>query len=135
MPAVNRLVTVGDGTNAWIWNISTGTPAIGPMPHQSLVWSANFSPDGRWVATFVANEVRVWDAKSGQLIARLPNEKIDRIPQFSPDGQRLVTGGFHSARVWDVCTGLAVTPFPLPTRAEFRQVHILAGWPAGGYRV
>ena len=50
----------------------------------------------------------VWDASSGELVARLQGTGDEfRRPRFSPDGTLLatVTGAGHAVRVWDAHSG------------------------------
>ncbi|HUD49225.1 MAG TPA: protein kinase [Candidatus Baltobacteraceae bacterium] len=73
--------------------------------------SAQFSPDGKRILT--ASEdgtVRVWDARSGELLTGLlrDSHKVNSA-QFSPDGTRIVTAAWNQARVWDAQSGQPLT--------------------------
>jgi hypothetical protein len=88
-------------------------PASAPLhqtllPHESTVNTAQFSPDGQRIITASEdNTARVWDAKTGQEIAKLNgHEGWVNTAQFSPDGQRIITASEdNTARVWDAKTG------------------------------
>jgi WD40 repeat protein len=79
--------------------------------HRDWVSGAAFSPDGtRIVTASYDDSARVWDAKTGSLVAELLGH-TDRIlgVAFSPDGTRIVTASAdHTARVWDAQTGVAL---------------------------
>ncbi|MBN8559863.1 MAG: TIR domain-containing protein [Leptolyngbya sp. UWPOB_LEPTO1] len=64
-----------------------------PLAHESSVNAAQFSPDGQRIVTASGDKTaRVWDARTGQEIAKLSgHESIVIAAQFSPDGQRIVT--------------------------------------------
>jgi WD40 repeat protein len=88
--------------------------AIQPWQHQTLlahedrVTAAQFSPDGKRIVTAsYDNTARVWDAQSGQEIAKLAgHESGVTAAQFSPDGKRIVTASEdNTARVWDTQSG------------------------------
>jgi WD40 repeat protein len=90
-----------------------------------------FSPDGKFVAAsgsylpfrgLALNELKVWDANTGQEEATLRGYSM---PHFSPDGKKLaaIKGGSRfggSVTVWDV---------PIPSRT-WRFVGVLAVWVA-----
>jgi WD40 repeat protein len=84
-----------------------------------------FSRDGATIAgCFMSGEVRVWDAKTGDLLKTYPPPKFpDQVRQFAlvelsgqgigwtPDGKLLGMGYWgESAVVWDVLAGRFITP-------------------------
>lgn len=69
---------------------------------------AAFSPDGNRIVTASYASVRVWDAKTGNVLATMSGlENGADTVAFSPDGGRVVTSSSfdHIARVWDAKTG------------------------------
>jgi WD40 repeat protein len=79
--------------------------------HQSEVYSASFSADGKRIVTAsVDNTAKVWDI-SGKLIATLTGHQAEVISaSFSPDGKRIVTAsGDKTAKVWDLNGKLIAT--------------------------
>lgn len=72
------------------------------------VFSLAFSPDGmRLAAGCTDNTAWIWDATTGQEVARLQgHEGSVTSVAFSPDGTCLATGsGDRTARLWDIATG------------------------------
>ena len=73
-----------------------------------------FSPDGQFLAT-TSNDytARLWDAASGQEVARFPHEGTVWDVVFTRDGQRLATASADkTAQIWiwqtkDLITKLA----------------------------
>lgn len=65
---------------------------------------AAFSPDGSRIATASHGPVRIWDAKTGGILATMPGADI---VAFSPDGSRVVTAAMldNAAHVWEAKTG------------------------------
>jgi WD40 repeat protein/serine/threonine protein kinase len=84
--------------------------------HESDVFDAQFSPDGRTVLTVCGdNAVRVWSVDSGKLVApKLGHSGKLKQASFSPDGRRVVTAVGDEDKpgevwIWDVATGRPVT--------------------------
>jgi WD40 repeat protein/serine/threonine protein kinase len=98
------------------WNAQTGLPAGKALEHGFVVWSAQFSPDGKRIVTALTDgSARVWDVQTDQPVG-VPMQHSKRVNsvQFSPDGKRIVTASWDfTARVWDAQTGLPLTE-PLP---------------------
>jgi WD40 repeat protein len=98
------------------WNAQTGLPLTKPLGHGFVVWSAQFSPDGKRIVTALTDgTARVWDAQTDQpLTGPMQHNKRINSVQFSPDGKRIVTASWDdTARVWDAQSGQALTD-PLP---------------------
>lgn len=122
-PDSQRIVTGGYRT-AIIWSIATGQPASPPMEHQSEVWSAAFSPDGRWIVTGSGHlddpekgSFQVWDARTGKPFSPpIPLRGVVRHVRFSPNGRRVLTACTmpaseeREAQLWDWRTGRQVIP-------------------------
>jgi eukaryotic-like serine/threonine-protein kinase len=100
------LATTSNARNARLWNVATGLPLGEPLPHENLVWSAAFSPDGRRLATVDGNyqelgdpdlkgRVRIWGVANGRLIAAGSAVRPGFASvKFRPDGRKIIAGGF-----------------------------------------
>ena len=83
-----------------------------PLKHESIVFSASFSPDGTRVVTASRDATaRIWDAKTGIPIGALLKHGRDvHSASFSPDGSRVVTASADTtARIWDVRSNQSLT--------------------------
>jgi WD40 repeat protein/serine/threonine protein kinase len=102
---------------AQMWDAATGKAIGAEMPHLDGVMCAQFSPNGRFIATGGEDRVAVvWDGASGKRLTS-PMHQASYITrcEFSPDSRLLLTlSGMGSdsfeARVWESETGEAVTP-------------------------
>ena len=107
----------------------------GPLAdHKDIVWCVAFSPDGRFFVSGGGGEVRqsrpgdflnvtwapgrdfalrVWDARTGTLVRRLPGHgALVACVAWSPDGKSLLSGSEDGTlRLWDAATGKELRRF------------------------
>jgi WD40 repeat protein len=101
----NRWIITGsdDGT-AIIWDVNTGTLAVGEMQgHSGAIHDVAVSPNGRLVATASEDHtVCLWDASNGNRVSTLAEHKGPVLSvDFSRDGTYLLTASADgTARVW-----------------------------------
>ena len=71
------------------------------LSHTSATFVAA-SADGRWVATGAHHEkgVKVWDARSGELLRHLIADETGARASFSPDDRWLITETSQDFRLW-----------------------------------
>ena len=134
-----RLVYLGGGEDSGtcvgqeirLWNAHTGEHIKTLRGHTSVVNSVVFSPDGNTIASgsghwmgyegvaSAGEEVRLWNANTGELIKTLTGHKdVVSSVAFSPDGNLIVSGDWYDwdgylssgtwsgeIRVWDAHTG------------------------------
>jgi WD40 repeat protein len=117
-----RLLTMNQGmglnsASASVWDVVAGTRILGPISHGVFptgnVFVAEFSPDGRRLATGGMDDARVWDLKLGTStgdVASVGGPVGD--VRFSPDGRRLATLRRQDGmvRVWNATTLDPLTP-------------------------
>jgi WD40 repeat protein len=102
-----RTLTVarlGSSGGASVLELESPATTVRQLRHPTAAVSTAISPDGKWVVTAVHKGlgVRVWDARSGQLIRELiPNEHNTRA-SFSPDGRWLLTATANEFCLWEV---------------------------------
>jgi WD40 repeat protein/serine/threonine protein kinase len=87
-----------------VWNVATGK-VLAEMSGPGRVFTAMFSPDGRWLAVGNDHLVRVFDWAVGrEAFAPLgPHNSNVSVIAFRPDGARLASGGLHDTtlHIWD----------------------------------
>jgi WD40 repeat protein/tRNA A-37 threonylcarbamoyl transferase component Bud32 len=135
-PDFKTVVTGSRDRTARLHDTLTGKVVRTFGPGEGEVDTVAISPEGKTVLVGSEKGVRLHDATSGRLIARLQGHGsivgrggcVVTATAFSPDSRTLATGGQdRTARLWDVTTG---QPRGRPLRHE-GLVHALAFSPDG----
>jgi RNA polymerase sigma factor (sigma-70 family) len=104
-PDGRSVVTVGPKNWPLLaWDVITGRPVQPPATGNGFFDAPlAFSRDGRTFVTGWGDQVRVWDAATGQP-RHTGEDNQARVfgVAFSPDGRLLAAGGSPAARLWDV---------------------------------
>jgi WD40 repeat protein len=128
------------GHAATLWTVRTGAQ-VGVLKVDNWVPDAEFSPNGRWIATSYGSAAQVWDVASKSRVSQLMEENDTVLrSSFSPNSQWVLTASQDGvAQVWDALTGVeAGRPFnhtnaaaqSLPVRVAFTTdgKWILTAW-------
>ncbi len=102
-------------SQAQVWDAQTALAAGGPLPHDSAVTAAAFSPDGGSLLTgTAAGDAAVWNLATRRLLNPASRHGAwIRAVQFGPDGTWFATiGRDHFLKIWDTFSGQPLTqPF------------------------
>jgi WD40 repeat protein len=106
-----RIVTA-DGHESKVWDSATGKVVVtlAQSDDHLAIDTASFSPDNsRIVTAGFERTARLWDARTGKLLASLEDDQRLRSAVFSPDGARIVTVEKRGiAKLWDAKTAQLV---------------------------
>ena len=105
----NLLITASANGIVKLWDPETGSliRSFGSVTPISKGFYADFSPDGKAVATINGRAGKVWNTKYGDLLCSLTGygDTIKSI-HFSDDNKWLITASMDgTAKLWDVQTG------------------------------
>ena len=111
------LVSARHGKRVWVRDVGAEKD-IFEASHPQEVATAHISPDGKTVlAPDLTLGARLWDVKSGKLIATCPSPGLTGPREaFSPDGKLFGWGGAEKTGgvVWDAATGKEICSLPGP---------------------
>lgn len=113
---VPRLAISGDGERlalggadgcVTILETATGKQVLRKKLHALPVRVIAFSPDGEYIASAAADQVTIWESKSGEIVRQLANDGTHiECLAFHPEGTILATGNLDTTvKLWNVKTG------------------------------
>lgn len=132
------LAALGNDHLVRVWDIATSQLKNQPLKLGYEISGMVLSPEGKYLATSDQNDVRIWRADTGQLVAQAINPEgavagitkpMPALVAFTPDGTRLATAKGDTVQMWDADTG---NPVGLPMKHADR-VNDLSFSPDGRY--
>ncbi|KAJ8590259.1 WD40 repeat-like protein, partial [Rhizopogon salebrosus TDB-379] len=96
----------GHGT-ARVWDVESGKTVLAIETGLSSVWAVIYSPDTTMIATGGYSEeeeyLKIWDAKTGTLVANLKGHIYVFGIAISPNGRILASASYdNTARLWNL---------------------------------
>jgi len=112
-----------------VWEISTGQEIFSWCAYRFDLWTVAWSPDGTRLATGSNIPiVKIWDAKTGNMLLRIPHDAGVESIDWSPDSKYIAsTTRSQKVIVWDANTGQEVRAF----RGHAGWVNCVAWSPDG----
>ncbi len=120
-PSGDRILTRGGDSNAILWDAISGKRLF-TLESFSENRAANWSPDGRQIATTNLNSTLIWDAATGKIINTLLGHTApvnDAV--WSADGKYIATASEDRTSIlWDALSGeklttLSTSKYPITT--------------------
>jgi len=110
--AAGRVFTAGKDGTVKVWRVADCTPVASYELHEKDIMRLELSPDGRFGASCTkTGAVRLWDAATGKVLAKLPGGKKTVVPSlsFSPDGRLLAaTSLSRTVTLLETATGRVI---------------------------
>jgi WD40 repeat protein/TolB-like protein len=114
-PDGRRFATGGRSSSSMIriWDSETGAYRECSERHSGEIKSVIYSPDGRYIASANATQIKIWDANNGQVLRIIEAHKgILPLRQivYSPDGRFIASGSEdRTIKIWDTTNGNEVS--------------------------
>jgi WD40 repeat protein len=138
-----KLLLAGTSRGTQLWDVVIGKSEGPRLEDQEVfVRAVGFSPDGQAIFSADDEIVRLFETKTGRLLATIPHKGSDRAVAFSPDSKTVLTGSNEGiGQFWDATTGKPTGPVwrqrgPITLVAfhpEGRVVLIGGGQGSGGH--
>lgn len=109
---------------ATIWSVDSGKilREIGSEAHRDILFDAEFSPDGLWLATAGYDRViRLWETATGKFIRDMSghNGAVFDLA-FSPDGKLLASASAdETGKIWKLETGKRMSTLNQPQAEQY----------------
>ena len=119
-PGGHFLAAAGNGPQLMRWQLSDGHSLPPLAGHTDTIWSVDFSPDGKLLASGSSDgSIRLWNtADWTATVLRGPDGAVRRVT-FSPDGKLLASGHESGAvLLWDVATRRRARRLGAPEAAD-----------------
>ena len=109
-----RVASAGQDRTVRLWRAEGLQDEAGLHGHTRRIISLAFSRDGRRLASWQEDAVRLWDTGPDATLPVLRGHTLYVYPvAFTPDGRLIVSGSWDgSVRLWDAATGSKVAVLP-----------------------
>jgi len=110
---------------AVVFDLASGEKVleVGDGSHHDLLYDAEFSPDGSYLATAGYDRViRLWESDTGRYVRKFPshNGAVYDL-SFTPDAKILLSASHDgTGKVWDVESGVRLDTLNQPQAEQFR---------------
>ncbi len=116
-PDGKSIALVSEGNALVLFDSRTGRDQLPLAAHEGRVWNVEYSPDGRHVMTRDSYRLLVWEAATGRLLRRLPDDL--------PEGETILLNTLSRGRI--VTVTLADGSFHLRDAATAKELRRLMG--------
>jgi hypothetical protein len=92
---------------ARVWDVNTGNTILTIKTRHEWLWAVIYSPDSSKLATGGPEEldaVKIWDAKTGELLNILKQNHWVHSLAWTSDGKKLISGSDELIRIFDTAT-------------------------------
>jgi len=111
----HRLWSTSEERRPWIRWINKQNPQeiMTLLGHTAEITACMYSLDGSHILSgSMDGTLKIWDAKTGQVIETLDNEKPVLSCVYSRDGMRIASTTWDQIRIWDTTNGKLIRAFP-----------------------
>lgn len=112
-PSGDKILTGSQDGSFILWDANTAAYLHGQQGHKNPILKAAFSTQGDKIATLSVDSVKVWNARSYELLFSIPADKLTFSGVvFSADGHWLLVETAAGVGIWNAQTGDRKEPIP-----------------------
>ena len=106
-PDGGHLVSAGDGGSVQVWDSRSAAQTLRLKGYPSTVTSVGFSSDGRKIIAGMQNDIRMWDASTGEMLSDFRGHlEVVRAAWIIPGTDEILSASDDSSlRLWDIRSG------------------------------
>lgn len=133
----NNIVAVSNGGEVSVWEAATGSKILAWKGHERAISSTSFSPGDQFIVTTSFDKTaRLWNSKTGSLVAVLEHKGNVRHATFNSTGSRLLTiADDQRVRIWTINDRIDQIPQKASATLEHRNLPTGAWFSPDGENV
>ena len=115
-----QVVSGSDDGTIRVWDVESGDIVLGPIKAGHwYVPAVIYSPDATEIATGGMDALKIWDAKTGNLLSTIKHDSTVWSLAWTSDQKKLITGSYRLIRIFDTATWQQIVILEGHTEAVF----------------
>lgn len=104
-------ITFNKNEKIAIWDAVNGREIARLAGHDEYIQDIVFSPNGRQLASYKGEQIKIWDTSSGVLLHNIPQSNSVYSISFSPDGNNIAIAFMANVKIFNTAKGNEIMSF------------------------